>query len=109
MSFKVKFTETAKDDLRGIAHYIATASGEKSVAINFVNELREKTRILENFPEIGASPRDRVMLSAGYRYLVHKDHLIFYRFESGEGTSYILAIFNAKRDYTKVMQKFIQK
>lgn len=109
MSFKVKLTETAKDDLRGIARYITAASGEKSVAINFVNELREKTKILESFPEIGALPRDRVMLSSGYRFLVHKDHLIFYRFDHDENTSYILAVFNAKRDYTKVMQKFIQK
>ena len=109
MSFKVKFTETAKDDLRGIARYIASASGEKIVAINFVNELREKTKILESFPEIGALPRDRIMLSSGYRFLVHKDHLIFYRFDHDENTSYILAVFNAKRDYTKVMRKFTQK
>ncbi len=108
MSFRVKFTETAKDDLRNIATYIAEASGEKSVAIKFVNELREKARILEDFPENGSLPRDRVMLSAGYRFLVHKDYLIFYHYEPKEGISYILAIFNAKRDYTRVMRKFIQ-
>lgn len=109
MSFKIKFTATAKEDLRNIALYIAEISGEKSVAINFVNELRNKTKILEDFPESGSLPSDRVMLSSGYRFLVHKDHLIFYRFDHDENTSYILAVFNAKRDYTKVMQKFIQK
>jgi plasmid stabilization system protein ParE len=109
MSVKIKFTATAKEDLRNIALYIAEISGEKSVAINFVNELRNKTKILEDFPESGSLPSDRVMLSSGYRFLVHKDHLIFYRFDHDENTSYILAVFNAKRDYTKVMQKFIQK
>lgn len=109
MSFKIKFTATAKEDLRNIALYIAEISGEKSVAINFVNELRNKTKILEDFPESGSLPSDRVMISSGYRFLVHKDYLIFYRFDHDENTSYILAVFNAKRDYTKVMQKFIQK
>ncbi len=109
MSFKVKFTATAKEDLRNIALYIAEISGEKSVAINFVSELRNKTKILEDFPESGSIPSDRVMISAGYRFLVHKDYLIFYHYEQKAETSYILAIFNAKRDYTRVMRKFIQK
>lgn len=108
MNFKVKFTATAKEDLRNIALYIAEASGEKSAAVNFVNELRQKTKILEDFPESGSLPRDRVMLSAGYRFLVHKEYLIFYHYEAKEEISYILAVFNAKRDYTRVMRKFIQ-
>lgn len=108
MNFKVKFTATAKEDLRNIAIYITEASGEKSVAVNFVNELRQKTKILEDFPESGSLPRDRVMLSAGYRFLEHKEYLIFYHYEAKEEISYILAIFNAKRDYTRVMRRFIQ-
>ena len=107
MSFKVKFTETAKEDLRNIALYIAEISGEKEIAINFVNELRKKTKILEDFPESGSLPSDRVMINAGYRFLIHKDYLIFYHYDQKAETSYILAIFNAKRDYTRVMRKFI--
>jgi len=109
MSFKIKFTDTAKDDLRNIATYIAEQSGEKSIAIKFVGDLREKTKILEAFPESGSIPDDRVMKSMGYRFLVHKDYLIFYRYESSEETSYILAIFNAKRDYTRVMRIFLKQ
>ena len=108
MSFKIKFTDTAKDDLRSIAVYIAEQAKEKSIAVKFVNELREKTKILEDFPEIGSIPDDRVMKSMGYRYLVHKDYLIFYRYEVKEETSYILAVFNARRDYMRVMRKFLK-
>ena len=46
MSFKIKFTDTAKEDLRNIAIYIAEQSKDKKIAIDFVNELREKTKIL---------------------------------------------------------------
>ena len=107
MSFKVTFTDTAKEDLRNIAIYIAEQSKDKMIAINFVNELREKTKILETFPECGAIPDDRTMKSFGYRFLVHKEYLIFYHFEHKENTSYILAIFNSKKDYTRVMRRFI--
>ena len=106
MSFKVKFADTAKEDLRNIATYIAEQSKDKKIAINFVNELREKTKVLETFPECGAIPDDRTMKSFGYRFLVHKDYLVFYHYEQKENISYILAIFNAKKDYTRVMRRF---
>ena len=49
MSFKIKFTDTAKEDLRNIAIYIAEQSKDKKIAIDFVNELREKTKFLRPF------------------------------------------------------------
>ena len=109
MSYKVKFTDTAKEDLLNIATYIAEQSKDKATAIRFVNELRERTKQLELFPESGFLPDDRVMKSAGYRFLLHKEYLIFYYFESEESTSYILAVFNEKRDYTRFLRKFVGK
>ena len=109
MSLQVKFTDTGKEDLRGIATYIAEQSKDKKIAINLVNELREKTKILESFPESGALPDDRIMKNSGYRFLVHKDYLIFYHYSPQDKTSYILAVFNAKRDYSRIMRRFLKK
>ena len=109
MSFKVKFADTAKEDLRIIATYIAEQSKDRKTAINFVNELREKTKILEAFPESGAIPEDRVMRNSDYRFLVHKEYLIFYHYVCEDNTSYVLAIFNSRRDYSRVMRRFIKK
>ncbi len=107
MNCQVKFTATAKEDLRGIAYYIAEQSKDKEIAARFVKQLQEKCKILEEFPESGAIPKDRVMMSAGYRFLVHKEYLIFYNYEKAENTAYILAVFNAKRNYMRVMKKFL--
>ena len=103
----IKFTDTAKSGLREIAFYIAEQSKDKEIAKRFVEELRERCKILENFPESGSIPRDRVLKSNGYRFLVHKDCLIFYSYNKNENTAYILAVFNSKRDYFRVMKKFI--
>lgn len=109
MNFKVRYTDAAKEDLRNIATYIAEQSKDKTIAINFVNELREKTKILESFPECGTIPDDRIMKNSDYRFLLHKDYLIFYYYNSKDHTSYILSIFNAKRDYSRVIRRFIKK
>ncbi len=107
MKCVVKLTETAKEDLRNIAYYIAEQSKDKKLATDFVKELREKCKILESFPEIGAVPRDRILISNGYRFLAHKEYLIFYSYNNEENSVCVLAVFNSKRDYMKVIKKFI--
>ena len=107
MSCKIVFTDTAKSDLRDIAVYLADLSKDKNLAIRFVRELQEQTKILEQFPESGAIPRDRVLKSNGYRFLVHKEYLLFYLYEKEVNTVYIMAIFNGKSDYMRVMKKLL--
>ncbi len=107
MKCSVRFTETAKGDLRNIAFYIADQSKDTSVAINFVSEIREKCNILEQFPESGSIPNDRVLMSSGYCFLVHKDYLIFYLYSKKDSTVYVLAVFNSKQYYTRVMKRFL--
>lgn len=109
MNCKVKFTATAKEDLRSVTYYIARESGDKSVAERFLKDIQKKCEILEDFPEIGAIPRDRVLMSLGYRFLVHGDYLIFYDYQRDVDTVNILAVFNSKRDYMRVMRKMIYR
>ena len=107
MSCQIIFTDTAKSDLRDIALYIAELSKDKNLAIRFVTELQKETEILKQFPESGAIPADRVLKSNGYRFLVHKDYLLFYLYQKEENIAYVMAIFNGKRDYMRVMKKFL--
>ena len=107
MKCNVKFTDTANADLRDIALYIADRSKDKQLAIRFVKAIREKCRILETAPESGSLPKDRILISSGYKFLVHDNYLIFYYYSKEDNTVYIAAVFNAKRDYTRVMKKFI--
>ena len=107
MNCRVIFTDTAESDLRDIAFYIAKQSKDKNIAIRFVNKQREKCKNLEILPESGSLPKDRVLVSNGYRFLVHDNYLMFYYYVKEENTVYVNAVFNAKRDYTRVMKKFI--
>lgn len=106
MSCRVVFTDTARADLRDIAFRIAELAKDKALAVRFVHELQEQTRILEQFPESGALPKDRILKSNGYRFLSHKEYLLFYLYRKSENTAYILAVFHGKRDYLRVIRKY---
>lgn len=107
MNCRIVFTDTAKSDLRDIAVYLADISKDKNLAIRFVKELQERTKLLEQFPESGAIPKDRVVKSNSYRFLAHTDYLLFYLYSKEEQTVYIMAVFNGNRDYMRVMKKFL--
>ena len=67
MSYTVRLTDTAKQDLREIAFWIAEKSKDREIAKRFVGELRETCRKLDTFTRAGGVPRDRIIRSAGYR------------------------------------------
>lgn len=107
MNCSVLFTDTAKADLRETALRIADLTRDKKFALEFVRKLQERTKILEQFPESGGIPRDRVLKSNGYRFLVYKDYLIFYQYKRAENRVYIMAVFHGKRDYMRVIRKYL--
>ena len=107
MSYQVRITDTAKQDLREIAFYIAERAMDKEIAKRFVTELREQCLRLVDLPQCGARPKDYILRSMDFRYLVHKDYLIFYNIDETSKIVNVLAIFNAKKDYLRVMRKFI--
>lgn len=105
MKYAVDFTDTARTDLKEIAVYIAEESKNRDIAIRFVRELRERCASLTEFPLSGAMPDDRMLKSLGYRFLVHKEYLLFYTVDEDNKTVYVQAVFNAKKDYTRVLKK----
>ena len=66
MSYTVRLTDTAKQDLWEIAFRIAEKSKDREIAKRFVGELRETCRKLDTFPSAGGIPKDRIIRSAGY-------------------------------------------
>ncbi len=107
MSYNIEFTQTAKNDLRDIALYIAEESKETSIALRFVEELQNRVVQLKEFPNSGAFPKDRVLCSFGYRFLSHKEYLLFYTVNEETKTVYIEAVFNSKKDYTRVLLRLL--
>ena len=107
MSYTVVITDTAKQDLRDIAIWIAEQSKDIEAAKHFVDELRETCKKLERFPSKGSFPKERVLKSAGFRFVTHKDYLVFYLIDEESKTVNVMAIFNSKKDYMRVMRNFI--
>ena len=108
MKYTVFITATAKSDINDIAMWIVERSKDSETAVSFVNELRDKCQTLQLYPKRGILPKDRILLSFGYRYIVHKDYVIFYETDESNYVVSVLAVFSAKRDYVRVMLERIE-
>ena len=69
--------------------------------------LEDRCTVLESQPESGAIPKDYILQTMGYRFLVHKHYLIFFLTDTSADTVYIHAFFNEKLDYFRYMRKRI--
>lgn len=107
MKYTLNITDTAKSDLREITLYIAEQSQSKDIALNFLDGLLKQCNYLKDFPQSGAYPKDYVLKNLGYRYLVHGEYLVFYTVDDGEQTVNVVAVFNSKKDYMRVLKTSI--
>ncbi len=106
MSYNLILTNTAIQDINKIAHQIAIRSKSIETAKKFAYELKDKCNTLADFPNRGSFPRDYMLKSIGYRFISHKDYLIFYLVDEKNTTVHIVAVFNAKQDYFHMMKPF---
>ncbi len=107
MSYNLKMTETACQNLKEIAVCLLENESTKSTAKKVVTEIVNKCKDLEDFPSLGSFPKDRILLSNDYRYIKVKDYYVFYETNEAKSTVYILSIISTKNNKTKILNKMI--
>lgn len=102
MSFKVLRTSRFNDELQDIVLYIKNEF-TLDEAIDYLNYFEEQVTNLSIFPKIGLIPRNESIAKQGYRVLVSKKNLIFYKINSSNETITLHSIVSAKQDYVDLI------
>lgn len=80
---KVRLLRRAQADLESIERYLLTEAGS-SVAARTVDRLLDVIETLEDHAERAATPRDERLRGLGFRYLVRRPYLVFFRIQPRE-------------------------
>jgi addiction module RelE/StbE family toxin len=97
--YQVLYLSIAQKDLIEIVDYIA--GDNPQAARKFIDEIDTKAGNLTSHPFIGTVPRDQVLKSKGYRYLVIGNYLVFYVVDAK--VVEIRRILHLKRDYRNIL------
>lgn len=98
MKYKIKFLQSALDDLEEIVLYIA--ADDKYAAIEFHDKIINKSKKLVEFPRLGRVVSEKKMKEKGYRMLLVENYMIFYRIINTEIIIY--RVLHGSRNYPRL-------
>jgi toxin ParE1/3/4 len=97
--YKVELTSDASNDINQIIVFIFLESKERAIALSYLDILEESILSLEKFPERGSNPRYKVLRNQGYKFLVVKSHIIFYKVNQEHKIVTIYRVLHNKSAY----------
>ncbi len=102
MQSKIDYSPRALKDLDEILDYIEFELCNPIAAQNTVNGIMDKVDGLASFPESGAKLEFENGIDSGYRYVVFKNYIAFYRLRL-DNTVYVDRVLYCGRDYMRML------
>ena len=102
-TFEVRFLQESLADLEEIILYIAQDS--PAAALRMHDKIIEKAHGLANFPKRGRLVPDKKMAAAGYRMLVIKPYIVFYRIS--DNSVFIYRVLHGATNYPLLYKKML--
>lgn len=103
MKYHIVRTDTADADIRKIILYVAQNFGNDA-ALEKLDELESQILCLEDNPYIGTEPRYPVLRRQGYKILILKKDLVFYKINEPDKEVIIYAVVDQRQDYLNIIR-----
>ena len=103
MKYRILRTDKANDQLYSILQYIAEDSGSVELALKDLDVLEAEIRKLETTPHMGSRPRYSILRKQGYRVLIIRRHLVFYKSDDERQEVIIYAVVDSRQQYLNLI------
>lgn len=102
MKYTIIRTEKADICIQRIVMYIAKNFG-KDVALKKLDELEKNIMLLESDPNLGTVPKYPILKRQGYKVLILKKDLVFYKIDENNKQIIIYAVVDQRQDYLNII------
>ncbi len=103
MKYKIIRTDTADSLIRKIILYVAENFGN-DVALEKLDELEKDIMSLGDDPYIGVDPNYAVLRRQGYKVLITKMDLVFYKIDEKNKVVTVYAVVDHRQDYLSIIR-----
>jgi len=100
VKYNVRVLKRALREISGIYEYIRT--DKEDAALKVYKEIKEAIAGLSDFPFRGSAVDKNDRSMNGYRFVMVKPYIIFYKISSRNVTVY--HVIDGKRDYMKILE-----
>lgn len=105
MSMKIVYTQTARQDLKGIFEYIAYTLLVPQTAMTLTDTIMAEVRSLEKYPERNPLYKEEPWYSQGVRFVPVKNYLVFYTVNHETETVSVARIMYGGRDIRRQLEE----
>ena len=104
MTYKIRITTPAQNEMRGIYRYIAEELYNPPAAGRLISLIDKRIQSLKENPERFALVADAYLASKGYRKIVVKNHLIFFIIRKKEQKVSVMRVLYGRRDWMNLLR-----
>ena len=101
MKHKLHFSKLFLNDLDEIGDYITSEYSSTETALNIIKGIMDSVKPLSDFPNMGQVFFLPDGTDSGYRYVLYKKYITFYKIINDE--VFIARVMYQKRDYIRVL------
>jgi addiction module RelE/StbE family toxin len=101
--YKLELMPSASVDLDNIFNYISDTLVSPKAAHNLMNRIEGTLLSLEDFPQLGPKCSDKSLSARGYRKLLIKNYLAFYKIDEEQKRVLVMRIIYARRNYERLV------
>ena len=102
MKYIIKRTDKFNDQLTDIIMYIAS-NHSKDVALDYLEYLEKEVNNLSDYPFSGSVPRYQAIAKQGFRAVICKQNIIFYKVNEERKEIVLHIIVSTKRNYINLI------
>ena len=102
MGYKIVRTDKFNDQLTDIIMYIRDAFSKKE-AVDYLDYLENIINNLKDFPYVGVVPRYQAIAKQGYRAIICKQNILFYKVKEDSKEIILSIIVSSKRNYINLV------
>ena len=103
MRYRIIRTDVADSQIRSIILYVAEVFGNQ-IALEKLKELEESILALAENPYLGTRPQYPVLKRQGYKVLILKKNLVFYKVKEEQKEVIIYAVIDGRQEYLRIIQ-----
>ena len=102
MEYSIIRTDKFNDQLTDIIMYISSTFSKKE-AIEYLDYLEKQIHNLKEYPLIGVVPRYQSISKQGYRALICKQNIVFYKINEDKKEITLHIVVSSKRNYINLI------
>ena len=101
--YKLVMMPSASVDLDNIFNYISGTLVSPKAAHNLMRKIEKALLSLEDFPQLGPKCSDKILATKGYRKLLVKNYLAFYKIDEEQKRVLVMRVIYARRNYEQLV------